>query len=238
MSDKYPTIGEYSSSFLRERDMGARYCNLPTAIENYDKTRIKKYLKNSQANYRVVVNAIHAQDLPFEEQMGYLQQLKDELEDMGFIGVLELHPADTTTNSYHFHWWGNHPAQVHQHMVRFVVIEGLADESNAKLKNWETNTPIPEEYLIGDNEGNTLITDSYIEDETELEEEVIEQISIYSKRNFQKKLDEESRKINELFNELMKVTTPNDNLNLNIAVESEHKKFSFKEYNKVNYQRS
>lgn len=238
MSEKYPTIGEYSSSFLRERDMGSRFCNLPTAIEGYDKTRIKKYLKNSQANYRVVVNAIHAQDLPFEDQIGYLQQLKDELEDMGFIGVLELHPADTTTNSYHFHWWGNHPAQVHQHMVRFVVLEGLADESNAKIKNWETNDPIPDEYLISTNEDNTLITNSYIEDEDEVEDEIVEQINIYSKRNFQKKLDEESKKISELFDELMKVTTSNDELNSTISVGVEHKKFSFKEYNQIKYQRS
>jgi len=138
-------MGSRSQSFLREPEFISVFSQ-DGELENIMERRSNGKFKSKKAQLikmmhvrgfdkQLIINATFLQNYKLEELKKIQQDFSEVLNYLGCEGVLELHPQDTTQNSYHFHFWTNDDSEETYNIMRqFVLDRGLANEQNVDIQ--------------------------------------------------------------------------------------------------------
>lgn len=115
------------NEMLRKKEDGSLY---------HPKTKILNTIRKSlRINKHLIINALHLQNKTKEEYDEILDDFKNFLDDYGITGILELHPADGTQKSWHFHFWTNNDSlEVYNLLKHYVIHNGYANSHNVDIE--------------------------------------------------------------------------------------------------------
>ena len=138
-------MGASSQSFLRESDFIEVFSEdgelekILTKKSNGNfkakKSQLIKMLHVRGFDRQLIINATLLQNYKLDEMKNILTEFSEYLKyQYGLEGVLELHPQDTTQNSYHFHFWTNNDNEyAYEGMKEFILGKDLANHQNVDI---------------------------------------------------------------------------------------------------------
>ena len=148
------SLGSSSASFLRESENNDTFMEIVAGVfenENniltpllqrkangeleYPKSIINRTMQKCGINKHLIVNALHLQNYNKEDIKDILFGFKEYLEEYGLTGILEVHPNDTTQNSFHIHYYTNDDSSEVMNLLKSYVIQnGYANEDNVDIQ--------------------------------------------------------------------------------------------------------
>ena len=139
-------MGTRSQSFLREPDfieIFSKNGELEKILEKKSngnfkakKSQLIKMLHVRGYDRQLIINATLIQNYKLDEMKSILKEFSEYLKyQCDLEGVLELHPQDTTQNSYHFHFWTNNDTEyAYEGMKEFILGKDLANHENVDIQ--------------------------------------------------------------------------------------------------------